>query len=281
MKKRNLSYFLKKLSKNKIGFLILLMCLLFIFCGIFAPLISPYDPYKTNSRSRLQPPSKSNLLGTDELGRDVLSRVIWGARISMSIAIITVSISVLVGVIIGMISGYVGGIVDDIIMRITDIFLAFPSLILAMALTAALGPSVINAAIALGIVWWPSYARLIRGQVLSVKNKPYIESARALGAGHLRIILKHLWPNCYDPVLVRMTMTGGNAILMASGLSFIGLGAQPPQAEWGLMVALGRQFLTTAWWYPTIVGFVIFFAVISFTLASDTLQELLETEKFI
>jgi peptide/nickel transport system permease protein len=270
---------LRRLLRGRFGLIMTLLCVGIILVAIFAPKIAPYDPFDVNPSDRLLSPSQTHLFGTDDLGRDVFSRIIYGARISIRIAVITVVFSVGIGLSVGTIAGYAGGITDQLVMRITDIFLAFPALILAMALTAALGPSVENAAIALGLVWWPGYARLIRGEILSIKNELFVEAGYAIGLTHFRILRDHILPNALDPILVRVTLTGGNAILMGAALSFIGLGAQPPEPEWGLMVALARRFMIEAWWYPTIVGLVIFLTVLIFTLAGDAIQEAIFPER--
>jgi peptide/nickel transport system permease protein len=186
-------------------------------------------------------------------------------------------ISVAVGTTFGLIAGFYGGLVDQLLMRLTDVFLAFPALILAMAVVAALGPGLINAALAIGLVWWPSYARLVRGQVVAARSLPYVEAARAYGAGDVRLMTRHILPNTFGPVAVRIPVTGANAILMLAGLSFIGLGAQPPTPEWGLMIAQARRYLFTAWWYPTVIGLILFISVLAFTLASDSLQDMFDT----
>ena len=244
-----------------------------VLVSVLAPTLAPYDPLDLDSAMRLRPPSYTHWFGTDDLGRDVFSRILYGGRISIRVAVIVVVISVSIGVVSGTLAGYLGGQWDQFTMRVTDIFLAFPSLVLAMALSAALGPSVENAAIALGLVWWPTYARLMRGQVLAVKGEAFIEASQASGASPARVLWRHIAPNSIDPVLVRVTLTGGNAILMSAALGFIGLGAQPPSPEWGLMVSTARRFLTEAWWYPFITGAVIFITVLVFTIAADAIQE--------
>ena len=272
---RTRSRFWRRLMSDKTGMLGCVMVCLIIGIALFAPWIAPYDPLAVDSAARLQPPSRAHLLGTDDLGRDVLSRVMWGARLSLRLAVIVVIFAVGLGVAIGVISGYLGGWFDQLVMRITDIFLAFPDLILAMAFAATLGPSIDNAALALGLVWWPSYARLMRGQVLAVKHRDFVEAVRALGANPRRVLLRHILPNGLDPILVRVTMTAGYAILAGASLSFVGLGAQPPSPEWGLMVAVGRNYFLTAWWFPTIVGLCVLMAVLAFTLAGDAIQNAL------
>lgn len=264
-----------RLRRNPFGLAMLGLSALITVLALAAPLLAPYDPFKVAPAQQLQPPSAAHWLGTDDLGRDLFSRILYGGRISIRIAAIVVAISVVSGVGIGAAAGYLGGRADQFAMRMTDVFLAFPALVLAMALSAALGPSVENAALALGLVWWPSYARLTRGQFLSLKNELFVDASRALGASHVRIVAKHILPNAIDPVLVRITLTGGNAILMSSALSFVGLGAQPPLPEWGLMVAQARRYIVEAWWYPTICGLAIFMTVLAFTLAADALQDAL------
>jgi peptide/nickel transport system permease protein len=269
---------LRRLGRDRLGLVMIALAGVIVAVSLLAPVLAPHDPLDIDPTQRLRAPSRQHWLGTDDLGRDVYSRVLYGGRISIRIAAIVVAISVSIGVTSGALAGYVGGQWDQLTMRVTDIFLAFPSLVLAMALSAALGPSVENAAIALGLVWWPSYARLMRGQVLAVKNEPFIEASQAAGASHARVLWRHIAPNSVDPVLVRVTLTGGNAILMSAALGFIGLGAQPPSPEWGLMVSTARRFMTEAWWYPAISGSVIFVTVLVFTVASDAIQEAIHPE---
>jgi peptide/nickel transport system permease protein len=269
---------LRRLLRDRYGMAMIAVAGAIVILSILAPALAPYDPLDLDPAKRLLAPSRAHWFGTDDLGRDVFSRILYGSRISIRIAVIVVAISVSIGVAAGALAGYVGGQWDQLTMRVTDIFLAFPPLILAMALSASLGPSVENAAIALGLVWWPSYARLMRGQVLAVKNEPFIEACQAAGSSHLRVLGRHIAPNSVDPVLVRITLTGGNAILMSAALGFIGLGAQPPSPEWGLMVSTARRFLTEAWWYPAISGSVIFATVLVFTVAGDAIQDAIYPE---
>jgi peptide/nickel transport system permease protein len=269
---------IRRVLRDRYGVVMLALGAAIVVVSLLAPVVAPYDPLNLDPANRLRPPSGQHWFGTDDLGRDVFSRVVYGGRISIRIAVIVVVISVSIGVVVGAFAGYLGSQWDQLTMRVTDIFLAFPSLVLAMALSAALGPSVENAAIALGLVWWPSYARLMRGQVLAVKNETFIEATQAAGASHGRILWRHIAPNSIDPILVRVTLTGGNAILMSAALGFIGLGAQPPSPEWGLMVSTARRFLTEAWWYPAIVGSVIFATVLVFTVAGDAIQNAIYPE---
>ena len=267
---------LRRLLRDRIGVASIIISLLVVAVAIVAPKIAPFDPYKLELKHVLEAPSSVHLMGTHEMGRDVFSRILCGARYSIEGAIIVVAISVTLGTILGAVSGWFGGTVDELLMRVTDVFLAFPSLILAMALAAALGPSTTNAALALGITWWPSYARLVRGQVLGTREALYVDAARCIGATDLRILVRHVLPTCMDPVIVRMTMTAAYAILMLAGLSFIGLGAQSPTPEWGLMVAHARDYLYVAPWYPSLVGLVIFVTVMAATLATDAIQDAFE-----
>jgi peptide/nickel transport system permease protein len=266
----------RRFLRDKVGVTSLSLCVFIVALAILAPVIAPYGPFEMELKRALEPPSRAHLMGTDEMGRDIFSRVLHGARISLNSAVIVVMLSVFSGTVLGTASGYLGGLADDLVMRLTDVFLAFPSAILAMAFTTALGPSVTNAVIALGLAWWPSYARLVRGQVLATRDTMYVEAARSFGATDLRIITRHILPNCMDPVFVRMTMTAAGAILMLAGLSFIGLGAQPPTPEWGLMLANARNYLYNAGWYPTLVGLAIFATVMSATLAGDAIQDAFE-----
>ena len=214
----------------------------------------------------LTPPGSSHALGTDEVGRDILSRVIWGARISLQIGLTIVFLAAVIGLMVGLISGYFGGVLDQVLMRFTDIFMSFPTLILAIAMTAALGPSLFNAVLAMILVWWPIYARLVRGEVLVVKEKEYIRAVKALGAHPFKILFLHVLPNSIDVIIVRASIDFGNAVMFCAALSFIGLGAQPPQPEWGAMVTTGRDYLRDAWWLVTFPGLAIFLTVMGFNL---------------
>lgn len=242
--------------------------------GIFAPKISPYDPLAIDLSQKFQSPSRQHLFGTDELGRDVFSRVVMGTRISFQVAGEVLLIAGMIGIFLGIIAGYRGGIADEIIMRAADIFLAFPSFLLAMAIVAALGASIQNAILAIAIAWWPRYARLLRGQVLAVKNMPFVDAARSIGAGDWRIMLRHVLPNCLAPLIVQFTTDAGAAILSTSALSFVQLGARPPMPEWGLMISQGRNFIVNYWWIPTFPGLAIAIAVGGYMFLGDGLRDL-------
>ncbi len=249
---------------------------LFLFTSLFGRALAPYDPNAPAIFDQLQGPSTSHLLGTDDLGRDILSRVMAGARISLGVAAIVLSIAVTLGCLVGGISGFVGGIYDDVLMRITDLFLAFPFLILAIAISASLGPSLRNTVIALSVVYWPWYARLVRGQVLLVKNREFVEAARSAGASSRRILMRHVFPNALSPVIVQLTLDIGYAILATSSLSFIGLGAQPPTPEWGAMINSARSHFQDAWWFITFPGIALAITVLGFNLLGDGLRDFLD-----
>ena len=244
--------------------------------AIFAPLIAPYDPLAQNF-SISQAPSGAHLFGTDELGRDVLSRVIFGSRVSVPIALLLVSLAALIGGLVGGVAGYFRGIVDGFSMRVVDLVFAFPAIILAMVVAAVLGRGLQNAALAIVVVAWPSYARVVRGLVLSVGDSEYVESARLLGSSARRTLFRDVLPNVAGPVLVLATLDLANAILLLSGLSFLGLGAQPPQAEWGSMVADGAQYFQW-WWIGTFPGLAIFTAVLAFNFLGDSLRDLFDPQ---
>ena len=245
----------------------------FVLMAIAAPLLAPHDPLVMDPSNRLAAPSARHWFGTDDGGRDILARVIYGTRSSLLTALGILSLASLIGTSIGLAAGYFGGWVDEALMRMTDMFLAFPALVLAMGLAAALGPSLFNAMLATAVVWWPWYARLVRGQALHLKNEAFVEAARVAGASGLRIAVRHILRNCLTPIIVQMSLDIGYAILTLSSLSFIGLGAQPPTPEWGSMVSIGRDYFLDQWWIVTFPGLAIFVSVMAFNLLGDGLQE--------
>jgi peptide/nickel transport system permease protein len=273
---RSLLQFLRRVRNNVGAMLGIALLLGIVLVAIFANQIAPSDPYFIDVRKEFLPPSVEHLFGTDDLGRDVFTRVVVGTRISFRVAALTLSIAGSIGVVLGTVAGYRGGIIDEAIMRTADIFLAFPSFLLAMALVAALGAGITNAIIAIGIAWWPRYARLIRGQVLSIKQAPYIEAAHTIGASELRIMYLHLLPNCIAPLIVQLTMDAGQAIIVTASLSFVGLGAVPPRPEWGAMIAQSRSYMLTAWWIPTFPGLAIAITVAAYMFLGDGLRDLLD-----
>jgi ABC-type dipeptide/oligopeptide/nickel transport system permease subunit len=252
------------------------IALAWLLIAIFAPLVAPYDPLAQSFTPFLHP-SGHHLFGTDELGRDVLSRVLYGARLSVPLALLLVGISSVIGGTLGAFAGYLGGIADGAVMRAADLVFAFPAIILAMVTTAALGPGVRNAVIALIIVSWPSYARVVRGLVLQVGQSDYVLSARLLGSSARRALVRDVLPNVLGPVLVLATLDLGNAILLLSGLSFLGLGAQPPTPEWGAGVAEGTQYFQD-WWIGTFPGLAIFTVVLAFNFLGDSLRDALDPQ---
>lgn len=272
MNNKNLKRFLRK-PLNIIG---LFFILIVISGAIFGPYLSPYDPLQLDAVNRLKPPSASHPFGTDDAGRDILSRVLAGARISLAIAPIVVIPSLFIGVLIGVIAAYKGGLIDVVLMRFTDVVLSFPKVILAMAVVSALGPGIFNAVLAVVVLWWPSYARLARALLLTEKGKIYVEAARSIGCSDLRIVVTHIARNCVSPFIVKMTMDSGMAILTTASLSFLGLGAQPPTPEWGAMVAVGRTYIHHYFWVPTFPGLAIFIVVLGFSLLGDGLRDELD-----
>jgi len=248
----------------------------FAFCAVFAPLLAPYDPLTQALASRLEPPSPAHVLGTDQLGRDIASRLLYGARISLFIGVVVVASAGIFGTCIGLVAGYVAGLVDESLMRLTEVFLAFPPLILAMAIAGALGPSLTNAIIAIAAVTWAVYARLARGQILSLRRREFVEAARSIGVHPVRILARHLLPNAVAPLLIQASFDMGAAIIAAAGLSFIGFGAQPPTPEWGVMISEGRNFISTQPWLSLFPGLAILFAVGSFNVLGDGLRDALD-----
>ncbi|MBN9630769.1 MAG: ABC transporter permease [Actinobacteria bacterium] len=247
---------------------------LWVVLALFAPLIAPFDPL-AKTGPNLQGPTAAHWFGTDDLGRDVLSRVVWGAQLSLPLAVAIVVCSLLVGGVVGLVAGYFGKVADNTLMRLADLVLAFPQIILAMAVTAAFGPSIGNAVLALVIVSWPLYARIIRSSVLSVREQEYVVAGRMLGSTTLKSIVKDVIPNSAGPALVMSTIELGNAILMLAALSFLGLGPRPPAAEWGSMIALGSQNLTN-WWVSLFPGLAILTIVMAFNLLGDAIQDFLD-----
>jgi peptide/nickel transport system permease protein len=247
-----------------------------LLVAALAPLLATHGPYAQVLGDRLRAPSAAYLFGTDGLGRDIFSRVVHGARVTLTIALLVAAISTPLGMLIGIVAGYLGGMVDEIMMRLADVFLAFPRLILAIAFAAALGPGVENAILAIAIAQWPSYARLARAETLNVKNNDYIQAMRVLGAGKLTIMAGHILPLTLSSIIVRMSLDMGTIILTAAGLGFLGLGAQPPMPEWGLMVSDGRQYLVDQWWVSTLPGLAILVVVMGFNLLGDGIRDVLD-----
>lgn len=267
-------YFLKRFAQESpLNVAALAIIGVFFFICLFGTTIAPHDPLQPEIQDKLVGPSSTYLLGTDELGRDVLSRVMAGARISLGIATLILVIAIPAGTLVGVLAGYFGGLLDEILMRVTDIFLAFPAIILAMAIAAALGPSLPNTVIALTLVYWPWYARLIRGQVLQIKERDYVEAGRAVGVGTPRLIMRHILPNAVAPIIIQATIDIGFAVLATASLSFIGLGAQPPSPEWGAMISNSRTYFRDAWWYFTFPGIALTLTVIGFNLLGDGLRD--------
>ena len=269
-------YSLHLIRRSPLSMIGLILILTFLFIAVFAPFLTKYDPIEQDLPNRLQPPSWENPFGRDQLGRDIMSRVIYGSRISLRMGITVIAIAATTGTVLGVVAGYLGGRIDEVVMRITDMFLAFPSLILAMAISAALGRSLENTVIAIGVVAWPRYARLARGQTLSVKEEQFIEAVRSLGASRKRIIFSHVLPQCLPPIIIQATLNMGGIILTAAGLGFIGFGAQPPIPEWGVMISDGRNFIMREWWVSTFPGLAMLFAVLGFNLLGDGLRDVLD-----
>lgn len=262
--------------RNPLSLSGLIIIILLILLAVLAPFIAPYDPFATDPLQKLQPPSTEHLMGTDGLGRDILSRVLYGTRISLWIAILILVTAGIFGTIVGIVAGYAGGFLDNILMRITDIFMAFPRLILAMAIAAALGPSLTNVVIAISFGAWTVFARLARSRAIAVREEDFVEAARALGASNLRILFKHILPMALSPVIVQATLSMGGIILTAAGLGFLGFGAQPPTPEWGVMVSDGRNFMPHGWWVSTFPGLAIMITVLGFNLLGDGIRDILD-----
>ena len=277
IKEFKLSFFL--LNQNLLTRGAFILLLLIALVGVFAIWIIPYPDHVTvgnDPANSLLPPSATNFFGTDELGRDIFSRVLYGAGISLQAALVTVFCAVILGSALGAIAGAKGGWIDEIIMRVTDIFLSFPPLLLSISIAALMGPSLTNAKIAIVIAWWPWYTRLVRGQAISIKEKQFSKAAETIGTSQVKIIFRHIVPNCISPVIIQASMDMGAVILSLAGLSFLGLGAQAPTPEWGLMINTSRNYFMTAPWYTIFPGIAIFLTVLSFNLLGDGIREILD-----
>jgi peptide/nickel transport system permease protein len=268
--------FRHRLFKNKGAVFGLIIVCLLILCAIFAPVIAPYRYDAQNLPNMLQKPSAQHLLGTDEFGRDVFSRIVYGSRISIQIGFIAVGLSLFIGTILGALAGYYRGVVDYVISAITDIAWSFPVILLAIAIVATLGPSLVNVMIAVALVSWGGYARLVRGQFLSLREKEFVEAARVLGMSDLRIIFRHMLPNSLAPIIVMVTLELPKAIIVESSLSFLGLGAQPPTPSWGYIISSGRGFILEAPWIALSPGVMIMLVVLGFNLFGDALRDTLD-----
>ncbi|MCD6521717.1 ABC transporter permease [Candidatus Calescamantes bacterium] len=269
-------YYWRRLKRNPLAMLGLGLILFFTLMALLAPVISPWDPQKINLEEILSPPSLKHPFGTDSLGRDLLSRVIWGSRISLSVGFVAVGISVIIGTIWGLVSGYAGGKMDNFLMRIVDIMLCFPSFFLVLALIAFTKPSIWNIMAVIGVTSWMGVARLVRAEVLSLKEREFILSAKSVGCSHLRIMFRHILPNALSPVWVAATLGVAGAILLESSLSFLGLGVQPPTPSWGSIITEGKDNLEVAWWITLFPGLAILLAVLGFNLLGEGLRDALD-----
>jgi len=261
-----------------------IMAAVIVLIALLAPILARYPAdagSATHPLSVLSPPSASHLFGTDQVGRDILSRVLYGARVSPLIAAFVLLISCVIGIPLGLAAGFFGGVIDEVIMRVTDVFLAFPALLLALAFVSVLPPSLTSTTLAIAIAWWPWYTRLIRGQAASVAGRPYIESCRALGISRRRIIFRHVLPNAITPLIVQISLDVGGVILTAAALSFLGLGAQDPTPDWGLMVSQGQSYFTTMWWLVTFPGLAILLTAVAFNLLGDGLRDVLDPKRIV
>lgn len=272
--RRNLKRFV---IDNKLNLLALLIVIVFLILSVLGQWLAPYDPYQQDiTNAKLLPPSPQHWMGTDELGRDVLSRVMTGARISLMVAVVVLTFAVTFGTFVGSIAGYFGGIVDEALMRFTDMFLAFPALILAIAIASTLGRDLRWTMVALSTVFWPWYARLVRAQILSIRERDFVTAGESIGLSGPRLLFRHILPNSIAVVIIQLTLDIGYAILATSSLSFIGLGAQPPSPEWGTMMASARNYFREAWWYITFPGIALTLTVFAFNILGDGLQDALD-----
>jgi peptide/nickel transport system permease protein len=269
-------FFLRGLARNRLALVGAAIILVMVFAAIFAPWLAPHDPEKQFPLDALKPPSRQYLLGTDNVGRDTLSRLIYGARVSLFVGLTSMIIAAAIGIPLGLIAGYYGGLLESAAMRAMDTLLAFPAVLLAIFIVAVLGPSLNNAILAVGIIYIPAFARVTRANVLSLREKEFVEAAKCLGASDLRVMLRSILPNTLSPLLVQFSLGVGYAMLVEAGLSFLGLGVQPPTAAWGQMVGLARNFITLTPWLITFPGLAIFLAVLAFNFLGDGLREAMD-----
>jgi peptide/nickel transport system permease protein len=263
--------FLRRNLFLPVGIVIVLVC---VICALFPWVIAPGDPTKIDVANQFAPPGTGHLLGTDEVGRDLFTRIVYGTRYSLGITFAVVVIGATIGTVYGMVAGFVGGWTEEALMRIVDVFFSLPAFILAMAIAAVMGPGVVSLMVALVIIWWPGYARMVRGMVLSIKEQLHVEGARALGAGPIYIMRHHIFPFMLKELNVRVTQDMGYALVAVASLSFIGLGVQPPTPEWGVLLSGAREYITGSWWYPVFPGLAITIATVGFALLGDALSEL-------
>lgn len=265
-----------RLRRSKTALVGVGLVIALVVTAIFAPVVAPYDPYAVDLQKQFMPPSREHLLGTDIYGRDVLSRIIYGSRISLSIGLVPSLLSTAIGTILGLFAGYFGGKLDTFIMRLADVVLAFPSLLLAMVIMYTLGASLTNLFIALSVIGWAGTARVVRSQTLSLKERDFIQAARAIGVSDWKILMRHILPNCFAPILVLLTMSIPSSIMSEAGLSFLGVGAQPPEPSWGLMISTSKEYLFTAPWNAVFPGIAIFLTVLGFNFLGDGLRDALD-----
>ncbi len=270
--------FRRQFVRNRGGMIGLTIMVSITLIAVFAPVVAPYDPYELSRLDRLQGPTRAHLMGTDDLGRDLLSRIIYGARISMTVGLFTVLIATLLGAPAGIVAGYFGGKVDSVIMRVMDVIFSFPAVLLALAITAFLGPSLRNMILALGIVYAPGFSRIVRGPVLAARHLEYVEASRVMGASDARILFRHLLPNVISPLIVTATVTFSFALLAEAALSFLGMGAQPPEASWGVMLSSGRRFMETVPSLAIFPGVAIVITVLGSNLLGDALRDVLDPQ---
>lgn len=278
-RKRRLRFVVWTFRGSASGLLGLALVTLFLLLAALGPMIAPYPADATGAMhlaQRLQPPSAAHWFGTDEMGCDILSRVVIGTRTSLWVGLVITLVASLIGVPLGIAAGYLGGPLRAVIMRVTDVFLSVPGLVLALAIVAALGPGVMHGVVALSLVWWPGYVRLIEAKALTLRGEPYVEAARTMGASHGFVLIRHILPNCVSPLIVKASMDMGLAILAVASLGFIGLGAKPPAPEWGAMVSVARSYMPDWWWYSFFPGLFIFLTVLGFNLFGDGLRDMLD-----